>query len=708
MARKKKAAPAGSSARGKATLLGVNCLAEPYHAAHDDTSSLTYRIRSDVWLRFWRGDRAYIEGWNGAVDKVRALGAVAPHMTLQPPSAFGVFVWHQYSDIAHEFLDVEGYPVSVVDAEGVQWGEILSLYPPLPPRSPADMLHDMLEIDDILRRSGVHRILMPLDYTRAPPEIQRKAETESDVTSALAERGWQVTAVPSDAPAGLDGNWTHYDRHWVAQFVAETLPLPPPRHAVRVILSGTTYAGRNGTVQPTIDSLLAQTYRPDDIRLYCQPGCEDLPVGDGLSRIPCPNYGAVSKLTAVLDARLEPETIIVTYDDDTIYPPGWLATLVADAEAHPRCAVGHSGWRIDRIMAQPHGWVVAEPPGRVDVLEGYAGIAYRRWFFGADALDLRPQMRRSDDVSTCAYLHRHGIACIRTRDPVVVITPEAHATGLHSLPDFKVTTRSAVRLGFGNYSGVRGQFRHPAHSPLLTICICSLHSRHAHLMALLEAFRAQPRVGQLEILVSTDGGHEPVYAKRNRLHAQAAGRFIVSFDDDDLPAPTYVAAVLDAIESSPDASAVLIRAEMTRTDGGKLEGRHDKVILDWRLGGTDGEWVGNKLWRTPAHLCPIRADLAKAHPVPAIVDFEDVEWGRILAPHLVTAVRAGKPGEMLYFYRADFSKPPRPPIPRAAMARASVGPPLPSAPPSSSDISATPVRYTSTFPGRRSAVAANA
>jgi hypothetical protein len=193
---------------------------------------------------------------------------------------------------------------------------------------------------------------------------------------------------------------------------------------------------------------------------------------------------------------------------------------------------------------------------------------------------------------------------------------------------------------------------------VLSICICSLPQRVKTLTALLESLWKQARSDEIEILVAADAGGASISEKRNRLVQVAMGAYVVHVDDDDSVSPRYVSAILEAIDRAPHVDCVLIRGERTCA---KIDARGrtlatEKIVFDYRLGvpgyvqkGKDGV-----LWRTPGHLCPVRADIAKRVPFPPLPGVgEDVAWVSEIAPLLHTAERAGKPGEVLYLYRYE-------------------------------------------------------
>jgi hypothetical protein len=199
----------------------------------------------------------------------------------------------------------------------------------------------------------------------------------------------------------------------------------------------------------------------------------------------------------------------------------------------------------------------------------------------------------------------------------------------------------------------------PSRSPLaLTICIPSLHTRHQLLAELLAALRQQPRIDEVEIVSVVDGGQTSVGEKRNQMVANARGRYICHVDDDDMVGFNYVPSILAAIDANPSVDVVMIRGKRTMRS-------QPPVLFDYRLDsehrkGWPGAWDNGVLWRSPGHLCPVRADLAKQVPFPFISDGEDLQWVDGVQPLLKTSARAGASNEVLYFYRFEPEKGPRP------------------------------------------------
>ena len=212
-----------------------------------------------------------------------------------------------------------------------------------------------------------------------------------------------------------------------------------------IIISMTSIPSRNGTLGPTLQSLLDQTRKADEIRLYLNDGCEGVSMPD----VRCywgSDHGPVTKLSAALDASLPPDTIVVTADDDILYEPTWLGTLVAGAIAYPTDAVAMAGWNVGLFLQGGHAYQWKKAPATCDVIEGWAGVAYRRSFFGPDVIEPPAEFKWVDDVWISSYLHRRGITRRLVHTPLA--RSRSELPGLHNREDFVELNRRAAIIGF--------------------------------------------------------------------------------------------------------------------------------------------------------------------------------------------------------------------------------------------------------------------
>ena len=205
---------------------------------------------------------------------------------------------------------------------------------------------------------------------------------------------------------------------------------PPSSTKPRMVISLTSLPSRLPHLSQTISHMLKQDTLPDKIYI-------NLPLFSTREQIPYiipdhitsyidaleppqrslitilrpPNdYGPATKLIPTLDVETSPDTIIVTIDDDVIYPSFYLSELKQAALRYPNAAIGFKGYQFPRATAQEkeeedddeeEGMQGLRSPASifnestfiyvessnhtndayVDVLGGFLGVAYRSGFF---------------------------------------------------------------------------------------------------------------------------------------------------------------------------------------------------------------------------------------------------------------------------------------------------------------------------------------
>lgn len=160
------------------------------------------------------------------------------------------------------------------------------------------------------------------------------------------------------------------------------------------------------------------------------------------------------------------------------------------------------------------------------------------------------------------------------------------------------------------------------HSPVLSICICTLPGREKYLKRLMNVLlpQATAKFGLVEIITedsprAKDGGIS-TGAKRNKLYFEAArGVYVVSIDDDDLVPCYYVHEILKAADSTPAPDCITFIGHMT-TDGVKEE------PFEIKLGETYEQRNG-VYYRFPNHIVPLKKATIDPFRFPDITLGED-------------------------------------------------------------------------------------
>lgn len=214
--------------------------------------------------------------------------------------------------------------------------------------------------------------------------------------------------------------------------------LPP------LTISLTSIRSRIGQVDRVVQSLLAQSPPPDDVMLVIsqepylldegiQP--EALPSGlrqlwaEGrLELVYAPNTGPYRKLLPALRRFAGQERLIVTVDDDMIYPAHWLAGLVETYRRH-RCVVAHrcraiaveegrflpyARWPVLPAGPDAFGDLPPALAGLFTLATGFRGVLYNtRFFADLDLLEaLRELAPRQDDLAFKAATLAAGIPTV--------------------------------------------------------------------------------------------------------------------------------------------------------------------------------------------------------------------------------------------------------------------------------------------------------
>ena len=226
----------------------------------------------------------------------------------------------------------------------------------------------------------------------------------------------------------------------------------------RIVVTLTSIPQRVRMLAPTLRSLLEQSESANRIIVALPekarrdgstyPHAEQLHLPPGVERLTCEDEGPATKLLPALIA--EPDALLVVVDDDVIYPPDFLRTLLKAHRRNPRAAVGYRGVCLAEGVAfgeLSHVFATnVKIDERVDVLFGTWGYLLPPGALDRAVHDFSgtPEaLRMVDDVWISGHLARRGIARL--------ITP-AHELPIETLSSF----RSALCRG-PNRSGANDQ-----------------------------------------------------------------------------------------------------------------------------------------------------------------------------------------------------------------------------------------------------------
>lgn len=216
------------------------------------------------------------------------------------------------------------------------------------------------------------------------------------------------------------------------------LPKPP-----RVVASYTTLPSRYSVLLRSIQTLKKQTHKLDAIYLTLPLRAKRLnkeypPLPDELAAL-CTvvrsdvDYGPLTKVYGALMTETNPDTIIISCDDDVFFEPHHVETLIKHHRTHPKSAICGTGALIGKGLpfisivstVRPFdGWSgftgfdVDQRGRRVDLIFGVASVLYTRGMFPVtEALydelfkfSLQDDsIFHNDDVLISGYLSKQGI-----------------------------------------------------------------------------------------------------------------------------------------------------------------------------------------------------------------------------------------------------------------------------------------------------------
>lgn len=216
-----------------------------------------------------------------------------------------------------------------------------------------------------------------------------------------------------------------------------------PDHRPRVVATYTTLPSRYEVLKLSIQSLKAQTYPLDAIYVTLPQKATRLnkeypPLPEDLAAL-CTvvrsetDYGPITKIYGGLVSEQDPNTVIISCDDDVHFPPNFVEILMQHHKTHPKSVLCGTGALIGKglplisIVSTVHpfqswrgfiGFDLDKRGRKVDLIFGVAGVLYTRGCFPANEelhdILFQHSLKESsifhnDDVLISGYLSKQGI-----------------------------------------------------------------------------------------------------------------------------------------------------------------------------------------------------------------------------------------------------------------------------------------------------------
>ncbi len=196
---------------------------------------------------------------------------------------------------------------------------------------------------------------------------------------------------------------------------------------VRFVISITTLPDRVPYIKPVIKSILDTNEEIDKIYIclpYGDVKDKHIPKNtDKVKVIRCKDYGPITKILGVLPYETDPDTLILTLDDDVIVTRKIIGVFKSKSKKYPNAVLSFSGWCYGSFPFNYQLVLNNEKDIPVDWVQGVHGILYRRSFVNKkEILNFRKDNKllfKNDDHKIAGYLASKGIERISVnRNPV--------------------------------------------------------------------------------------------------------------------------------------------------------------------------------------------------------------------------------------------------------------------------------------------------
>jgi len=198
---------------------------------------------------------------------------------------------------------------------------------------------------------------------------------------------------------------------------------------MRVVASLTTLPKRLPYLHKTVDCILKQSY-PLDMIYLCIPyktrkGEEyNIPEdfysnNNRVKIIRGLDYGPITKIYPTLFHEHDPNTLIITFDDDVKVHPDVVKILVDKHRVHPNACLSFSGWCVGEFPFYLQYASTNTKDVRVDWLQGVHAVLYQRRFLNEQSLlDYTIEGKKvpksafmNDDIWLSVHVLRNGAEC---------------------------------------------------------------------------------------------------------------------------------------------------------------------------------------------------------------------------------------------------------------------------------------------------------
>jgi hypothetical protein len=216
-------------------------------------------------------------------------------------------------------------------------------------------------------------------------------------------------------------------------YTLEKISINPTIPNYRIVLSFTSIPSRIKYIPDVLTRLKDQTFNVDCVyicipyyskrfkKVYDISSLSQFKFGENVKIVRCEDFGPATKLLGCIPYENDPNTLIITIDDDQKYASSMINTLVAYADYYPNYAIGFHGIEKDAVTYTINikNKDILSPLAYY--LEGFGGVAYRRKFISKEMINyfnnhLTPECLFSDDLVVSKWLEIQGIKRLKICD----------------------------------------------------------------------------------------------------------------------------------------------------------------------------------------------------------------------------------------------------------------------------------------------------
>lgn len=158
---------------------------------------------------------------------------------------------------------------------------------------------------------------------------------------------------------------------------------------------------------------------------------------DKLKIYRCDDLGPITKIIPTIERISDPDTVIISVDDDLYYMDGMIKGHIEARSRYPDYAIGFAG--ISAIDGSCHFCTSLSKDTKVKILEGYKSISYKRSFFDRELYSFIYKSW-NDDYVLSAYLGYKNI-------PKIVISDVNETDFTPRVESFPVVGHTPIERG---------------------------------------------------------------------------------------------------------------------------------------------------------------------------------------------------------------------------------------------------------------------